>query len=989
MSHQSRKGTLVVSLVAAILLVASAPARAQGPTSGSINGVVTDNTGGVLPGVNVTASSPALLGTQTATTNPQGAYRFPSVPPGVYKLSYELNGFTSIVRDGIQVPLGFAATVNVQLGVATLKETVTVSGESPVVDTQNTTVQNNFNAQALKAIPNARDIWSLIAEAPGMTVNRFDVGGSTAGTQTGYTAYGSSGQNRVQVDGTNTTEGTSAAGFYFDYGAFEEISFGASNAADAQMPTPGVMINTVLKSGGNQTHGDAYVDYENEHLQGTNTDSLKSLGVGQGTRVKKYYDPNFNLGGPIRQDKFWYFTSIRDQAIFTTTTGWPFNGDPNAAPNFLTRLQNVTEKLTYQVNSNNKITEFLQWGRKYQPYRDASANRSLDGVYSQNSFSWAGKVEWNHIVSPTLFFDTRVGTFGYNWPNQPYTPNLEVQQGGGANKEDLAYRQSDVFTGNASGGYSGYRYDRRRWQAEVVGNKFRDQILGGNHSLKFGYTLEWEQFQNEEYGSRDSIQLQFNSRNGIDFTTPYRVVLQSDPTTYVDDIWHHGLFVQDQMSVGQRLTINAGLRWDYYNAYEPQQDVRESPWRDFFWGGQPLMTSAGAYSLPAAPFAGTWVVPEHKNILVLKRNFAPRLGVSWDVQGNGKTVAKASWGRFFYNPGLSYSPDVNPIQETTATFGWIDRNRDKQFSVDELGPFVGLAGGARNTIQSGIKNAYTDETSVFLERELMTDVGLRAGFVYKKQNNLWNLVDLSRPGSLWSVPFGVTDPGPDGVTGTADDSSLTAYNLGQVTTSVFQYQADPGNVQSYKNLDLTLSKRMSHRWSLVTSYLFTWRNESWLNLLGATNHVFPQNPNEALNNNSDTTVSTFKLFGTYQGPWGINVSPVFRFQAGNPLPRRLNVTTNGGTFVMLVQPNGSYRQTNIKIFDTRFEKQFELGGVKRIGAFVDAYNIFNSHGFQTQDSITGLRTITVDGATSQVPRFLYPTVVISPRIFRFGVRFTF
>ncbi|HSL20646.1 MAG TPA: carboxypeptidase regulatory-like domain-containing protein [Vicinamibacterales bacterium] len=979
MGHHHRAGTVLVSAIAALLL-AVVPARGQGPTSGSINGTVTDNTGAVLPGVTVTATSPALLGSQTGVTNEQGAYRFPSVPPGVYKLTYELTGFSTVVRESIQVPLGFTATINVQLAVGTLQESVTVSGESPVVDTQNTTVQNNFNSEMLKAIPNARDIWSLMAEAPGMTVSRFDVGGSTAGTQTGFTAYGSGGQNRVQVDGANTTEGTDAAGFYFDYGAFEEISFGASNASDAQMPTPGVMINTVLKSGGNEIHGDVYADYENESLQGDNTKSLKALGVGEGTRIKKYFDPNVNLGGPIKRDKLWYFTSIRHQEIATSITGWPFDGDPTQSPDFLTRLQNITYKLTYQLNQNNKITHFLQWGRKFQPYRDAAATRTVDGVYSQNSFSYAGKVEWNHIVSPTLFFDVRASGFGYNWPNQPYAPDGTVA----TSKDQLNYRRSDQITGNFAGGFSGYRYDRRRWQFETVGNWYRDGLLGANHSVKFGWTGEHEAIEDEEYGGRDSIELIFRSTSGVDFASPFRVQLESDPTTFTDALWHHGLFVQDQIQAGPRVTINAGARWDYYNAYQPEQVVRESPWREFFWGGQPLQTPNGPYSIPAASFAGTWNVPARKGIIVLK-DIAPRLGVSWDVQGNGRTVVKVNYGRFYFNPGVSYTDDTNPLQETTATFGWNDRNGDKLFQINELGNFVSLAGGARNSMAPGIKNAHTDEANLFFERQLIPDLGLRVGYVWKKQNDRWALVDTTRPYDLWSVPRTVVDPGPDGRTGTGDDGSITAYDLAQVTTSVSQWQARDDYDQTYKNVDVTINKRMSHRWSLVASYLFTWRNESYL----GGNRGVPQNPNEALNNFTDDTLWTFKLFGTYQAPWGINISPVLRHQAGDPLPRRVSVSTNGGTFNVLVEPSGSYRETNVTIFDTRVEKLFRFGGARRLGLFFDAYNINNSHAFQAQESITGLRTITVDGVSSQVPRFLYPTVVISPRIFKFGVRYSF
>ena len=202
-----RASGVFLSALFMVLVVLAAPAGAQEVT-GSINGAVTDNTGSVLPGVTVTVTGPNLLGTQTAVTNERGQYRFPALPPGAYRLSYELQGFGTLVREGIRVALTFTATVNVQMNVAGLEETVTVVGQSPVVDRQSSGVQNTFTSDLLKSIPNSRDMWSLIAEAPGMTVTRFDVGGLTVGTQTAYQAYGTQGQNRVQFDGVNTTEGT-------------------------------------------------------------------------------------------------------------------------------------------------------------------------------------------------------------------------------------------------------------------------------------------------------------------------------------------------------------------------------------------------------------------------------------------------------------------------------------------------------------------------------------------------------------------------------------------------------------------------------------------------------------------------------------------------------------------------------------------------------------------------------------------------------------
>jgi hypothetical protein len=971
-----------IAEAAALVAVLLTATWAQAQSTGSINGTVLDNTGAVLPGVTVTAEGPAMLGVQTQVTDASGDYRFPSLPPGTYKLKYELPGFATIVREGVIIQIGFTAHLDVKLNVATVEETVTVTGESPVVDVQNTAVKNAFNAEQMKNLPNARDIWSLIAEAPGMTVTRFDVGGSTAGTQTGYSAYGMSGQNRVQVEGTNTTEGTAAAGFYTDYGAFDEVSFGISSAADASMPVPGVFVNSVLKSGGNQFHGDVYFDYEAEALQGdnvTNDPDLVKQGVGRGTRMVKYYDPNGNVGGPIKRDKLWFFTSWRWQEIQQTTTGWPWNGDKSAAPDFLTRLRNATYKLTYQLNPNNKITHYLQYGHKVQPYRNAGATETLDSVYYQDSGSWAGKVEYNWIANSKTYFDFRAASFGYNWPNYPYNTDGSVGR-----RETADFRRSDTITGNVAGGYSGYRYDRARWQYDVGGNRFQDAWLGTDHSFKFGWTSETESINDEEMGWRNSWQLQYRSSSGADFTVPYRVVLQNTPTRYTDSMWHHGAFIQDQFNIGQRVTINAGLRWDYYNAFEPEQPVRGADFYGFFYLGQPLQTATGPFSIPATAFGASGTVPAKDSIIKWSNLWAPRFGLSWDVTGDGKTVAKFNAGRFYDNPGVSYSDDLNPIQYTTATFNWIDRNGDRLFGLDELGSFVSLSGGARNSVSSDLRSPQTNEISAFVERQIITDMGVRVGFVYKKINDRLALVDLGRPYSAWSVPRTVVDPGPDGLAGNGDDgASFTAYNLADSSAvSRFEWQNLELYDQSYKNLDVTLTKRMSNRWSVVGSFLYTWSHQPF--------DTPGLNPNQDHNNYADSTIYTAKVFGTWDGPYGIVISPILRFQAGDPLTRRVSVSTNGGTFNMKAEPEGSYREDNVTIFDFRAEKQFRFGGSQRLGVFFDLYNINNSNAAQTMDSIVGRRNVLQpDGSTENLARFLRPTVIIAPRVAKFGVKFSF
>src|SRR5919108_349804 len=213
----------VLSLCLTLLLLTVAVPTSAQDFRGRINGTVTDNTGAVLPGVTVTASSPALIQPQVQVTGTDGSYRFLALPPGVYDISFELSGFQNVKREGIRVVINQTLTVDQQLQVATLQETVTVTGESPVVDTSTTTVGTNFTKELLTEIPNARDIWAAMSQAPGVQMQAYDVGGSHAGTQTGFIAYGIDDQRTTRIEGVNTTEDTGANAGYFDFGSFEEL----------------------------------------------------------------------------------------------------------------------------------------------------------------------------------------------------------------------------------------------------------------------------------------------------------------------------------------------------------------------------------------------------------------------------------------------------------------------------------------------------------------------------------------------------------------------------------------------------------------------------------------------------------------------------------------------------------------------------------------------------------------------------------------------
>lgn len=970
--------TRIAQVMALTMLAVGTPSFAQ--TTGSINGTVVDNTGAVLPGVTVVATSPAQMGLQTTVSNASGVYRFPSLPPGTYALAYELGGFTTVRRRDIVVGLGFAATINVQMTLATLTETVTVTGSSPVVDVTSTTSTFNVTAQMLETLPNARDIWSVMGQSPGVRVSSMDVGGSRAGTQTGFEAFGYSGQVRVQVDGVNTTEGTGAAGFYYDYGSFDEIQLGG-DGMDAQSATPGVQLNAVIKSGSNQRRATFYADYQNQHLQGGNLDDyLKGLGIGRGTRTLSYFDLNGDVGGPIKQDKLWYYLSFRRQDNTVTVAGFPIEDPGNFGQ--LTSLQNGTYKLSYQLNANNRFSHYIQYGRKAMPQRGGTSTRSRWTVYNQDSGSYAANAEWNSIVTPKLIFRAAVSTFGYNWPNLPYGPNGELN-------ENLDHRITDIGSGTTftKGSESGDRQDRRRWQFNWDGTRFQDDWLGGDHSIKFGVLSERESNEFIDEGFLDEVTLAFNTTApGLpNFTTPYRVTLRNTPRETYNANWHHGAYLNDNWQLRKRLTLSMGVRWDFYESFFPDQSIRPSRFREFFYAGAPVQTSVGPYSLPRTAFADSnYTAPGLGGIRRHPALFVARLGASYDLRGDGKNVLKANWGRFYHNTGNA-SGALNPLSSATATFDWIDLNGDRLFQMNELGQNRSVAGvgGLSTTIDPKLKDPYTDAMSLWFERELSAGMGLRVGYTFRSDGNSLQDVQLARVYGLYTLARPFNDAGVDGILGNADDGpGFMWYDIpGTAPASRTETRNVDEILATDRAVDVTFNKRMSNRFSLVTSFYYNWDRDRGR----------PQTPNGERFNDETLTNWNAKVFGTYQAPFSITATGSVRHQSGNNLSR--DVQVSGGNIatgtVYEAEDNSSYRTDNVTVVDAKIERRFRFKNSRSVSVFADLFNLLNTNSANVgaQSGTVGRPTVTLeDGRRVQVQGFLRPTSIIPPRIFRMGFR---
>ena len=957
-----KRWTNVLWAVLAVIGLSTAPAFAQGggaSSTGSISGEVKDAQGGVLPGVTVTATSPAQIGQLTAVTNESGLYRFPAVPPGEYRLSYELAGFQNVVRDAVRITLGFNAQVNVTLNVATLQETVTVSGQSPVIDTSATRVQTNYDQQMLSSIPNARDMWSLLATTPSVTLNRVDVGGSTMGTQTTYFSYGYSGQNRPLVEGINTTEGTSAAGFYLDYGSFEEVFIGAAGNS-AEMPNPGVLTQFVSKSGSNTPSVSLYYDFETEDIQSSNLEadqirpSPGAIINEDGNRLASYKNLNLDVGGPIVKDKVWGYFAYLNQR---NSVAAPPSGSFLDGTAFNTKLINYTGKATYQMNQNNKFIGYLQQGTKTQPNRTDSSNRlgapvhiTADSTVLQDSPSWVYKGEWNGTINQNMFAEFRAGQFGYNF---------------GLDSNTTATRYESLTSNQILGGGRDWELRRRRNQYTGALSYFKDAFLGGSHNFKFGGEYLDEQGEtlwNQYYADNVIHFVNGDLTNGPAGTTPASVRLGNNADS-LNALASTSFFVTDTWQI-QRLTLNIGARFDRYRVWLPEQ------------------------SLPAGRFVPGPLNFSEVSEVIAFNHIVPRLGATYDLGGDGKTVLKANWGRFYFNTGVNLADAVNPnTANQYADYTWNDLNGDRVFQEGEQGVLETRFGGVANArVDPGLNNAYTDEASFFLERAVMNDLGVRAGYVYKKDNDGWQQVNELRPFDAFNVPVTIVDPGADNVYGNGDDSTIQGFNLddrtrgsSQVTTNIPNYEG------TYKTLEFSANKRYSNRWSLVASYSYTWTQEygnlyfnnrfatavSQFSFFGS----YPTNPNERTFN--DFTNWNAKITGSVDAGWGLRVTPVLKMQSGAPYGRFFQTRAgelNYGNQLILAEPIGTRRQDNITLFDVRVEKQLRLADRARLGLFFDLYNALNSN--------TAINVNWRSGAS-----FEKATTVIPPRIAKFGVKF--
>ena len=1010
---------IIMALVAFFAMSTLASAQSQ---TGEIFGKVTDASGAVLPGVAVTVTGPVLLQPLTAITSDTGTFQFPRVEVSTYTVKFELAGFKSIIREGIVVTVGFSASVNTQMSISTVQETVTVSGESPIVDTKATGTKQTFTNDQLQNIPSARDPWVILQQTAGVAMDRENIGGNMSGQQSAFISRGGGGANaKWALDGVDITDlASQSSPSYYDFDAFQEMTI-TTGGVDVTQQTGGVGINLVTKSGSDKFRGSGRFYVTDQKVESQNiTDAMRLQGASAGNPIQNIKDFGTEMGGPLKPGRAWIWGSYGKQFIDVGVLGFyqptaacqaikadeaanalahPIADVNNCLNTDETLLQTTNLKAEVQLFSGNKLTIFNNFAKKVRNARGASDINPIETTTPQadvNPVYGIGKNWWTigpnptfkfgdqWVVSDRLLLDVQYGHVGNNFILDFHDPSL-------------ASVQPTLIIPSGLNGRSGTQqiFLRPENIVNVNMNYFMPGKLGGDNSFKVGgYWRDNYSYSASTYGG-----------NATDrFPTDAEKASASDCATLTIgcqvDLRRNGLGIYDLKNVsvyGQdtykrgRVTLQLGVRYDRNHDTALPASVTANV----------ILPSL----LPAVSFAG--VDPG-----IVFNNFSPRLGFTYDLKGDGMTSIHANYA-YYYGQLFdgAVAQQLNPVSAVAVRYGWLDANHDGVAQAGELYDKNGVAlvnGGnpalflnesgnwnpanpssptTLNTVDPNLKDDTTAEVILGVDHQIRNGFAVGANYIWRRYANF-----------NWTPTNGVSTLGTDytAVQFTPAASAcpaaqnavcpqVTYYQpnaqLGTVTTLMNQ----AGFTRVFNGVDLTATKRMSHHWMMNASYSF---NNPIVNY-GAGSYQDPTNIAQRNGYQYDPVSSgsgignvytnakwLFKVSGMYEAPLGVNVSAFYNARQGYPFERFIQSPSraNGaGTVLVLLDNVGDSRLPNYQNLDFHVERPVRIGTLHLIPA-IDVFNISNNNTIQ---AIRGTEN-------SAIANNIQATT--APRVLRAGVR---
>ena len=937
---------LTVLRTAVLALAASVAADAQTLT-GTVTGRALDTSGGVLPGVEVSIVSPSMIGgARSAITDAQGVYRFTQLPTGVYAVSFALPGFKTLTVTDVRVDVGATMTINGTMQIDTVAESVTVVSDAPVIDLQSTQVGVNWDEKQMEDLPYGRGIRGLARLLPGLSPTQFDVGGNTVGgsTTTGARNYGRSGGELIKFDGVVWDQ------FFGDYNTYEQVQVSAA-AKGAEAQSPGVTLSFVIKSGGNNFSGMYLAAWQDGAFQNNNvTPELRARGFDPGdNKFTRYNDFSADLGGPIIRDKLWFYAAYGHNYSGLFIPGF-ISESIGEQVEYFTRLDNPTVKLTYQMSRNDKLELSQQFNRKWQPYRNASRFLPLEAT--QNQIAWTAigpALKWTRIMTQNMTFDAGFNRSGYWWPDYAWTDDI---------------RRTDLTTTHTRGAFLEVYRKPVRWGYNGTWSWFTN-LRNMNHEIKSGFLGYRSTTYVENYGYPNQQIYRYRSLPGDTdfFTRPDSVQVFEYPNNTSSGVNYNSWFINDMINLTRQLTLNAGIRFDRYASWLPEQ-------------GNP----------GTGPWAERNVYPENRDFPTYNA-WSPRLSLIYDPTGNGRVALKGSYGRYAASgSGVNaasgpVASSVNPNASRTFTYRW---NGTIPY-IPNPADLQSVSGSSRDTrLDPNLKPEGMDEYTGGVDFGLTRDLTVRFTVVRKLDWGGSKQINLALPFEAYSDYRTGIDPGRDNIAGTADDGIVEVWsvprahpNFGELRS--FVTNTAPGEGEDrYWAYETTVSKRYSSGWSFLGSY--SWdrrdiRNEE------------PQNPNEARYNwEVPQTHQGVRMSGTYELPWRVLIASTFSAQSGAYYDRVVQVRNALNQLVNVTVEGQAGRYDWVKLVDLRLSKTFRFRNQSFEGMF-DVFNLANT-------SVI-LRTVTRNG-----PDFMKPLAtggidaasanpIPAPRIFRLSARYRF
>jgi hypothetical protein len=972
-------------------------AIAQGQNA-SIVGIVSDNSGSVIPDAHVTITSPALQVRElSTTTDSQGGYKFLELPaPGVYNLTVESKGFRKTVQNGINLGVGFTAKVDAAMTVGSFTEVVEVTAAGPVIDAVSTAGTATLQQQEIAEAPKGLGLQELLPMAAGVSLQgKPDVGDSNLANRQAVVTYGVVLQPTLQVEGINTVTGKDAdSSVYLDSLALAEVEFKTSGN-NAEVGSPGVAQVAVMKSGGNTFHGDVQGDYENPSFQGNNINSAlagppNNLTVGNPLQGSGYYDYTADLGGRIITDKLWFYGGYSKQAVTQgqvnffaspdATGCWTCSGAKPAL--LVTALTEYNYKLSYQFKPSTKFIFSQLHGTKYLSAHSASPTVPLPSTQDelQPGSAWHGEVQSS--LGSRLLVD---GVFGYAGYHVHYIaqPASALAQYGFTKGSDFAGSPSEEELSNKL--YTGpypfpqdkpqNRYEMRASISFIPAKPH----LGGTHQFSLGTTNDWEGAGTRALEDKPSGDYLLQFQNGA----PNKIVVYNYPfPNSLNSLNSQSIYLTDTYAI-KHLAINVGVRAERYHTFYPQQDKPAGQFSNIF---------------PAQTF------PSRE--LLTWQDVVPRVGVAWDISGNGKTVIKASFGVFGDTMGDLFGAAFNPNAQQSKTYNWTgpcvatDPVAPVQYKCDVSPAFLNslptltptaATGGTSQILNSSLLQDRTHEYTIKAERQIIPNVAFVFTYVHHAIYNMYNsatnagtvspTADFVGQGIDVGHTFNIAVPVVDNFLGVSTPLNIYTYAKGSGTIANEVVNTPSDRPDIYNSFEVAINKRYSKRWNGFASYWMT-KNHRWLQGTSGLSG----SPNDDRFPIDDTWNWELRGNIVYNLPKGIHLSSIYRAQSGtagqrlaqfNPAATSTAPALTQGSTTVRMGPFGQYRGPFISTLNVKAAKVFTIKDKYHLEANFQVFNVLNSSAAVSTNYLTGPTTFGV------------VTDLISPRVARIGGLFTF